>query len=717
MRGIRIIILGLAALVLSGAGCPGTNTKSGETALKGFSSEQELLQYFRDRAKASMRSQTNTWSFAPVPGLPSGGFDRTDDMDLVAGAPGAEADTGNETPDWSSTNIQEAGVDESDVVKNDGTHLYVLDGDVIHVVQALPATTPTEVASVELQGTGDSLYLQGTTLVTLSREYVRAEMSQELRDFLNNSEEVQAFIARAEALEQRFSIPEAISLYQDVIAFIQAHPELNELTESIWHDGNNTIVKVLDVATPASPIVKAEYVFEGNLATSRMIDGHLHLVMTSTPNLPYMLDPVLLDLVSLEQWLPDYTVSDGTSVVREGNIVSWQNFSRPVEPDGYSITTIVTIDTSQPTAEFKSAGVTAEAGVIYASTEALYVTDPEYSSFNYDGTRLNTGIHKFALTDAGPVYKGSGSVEGRPLNQYSLGEHNDYLRIATTHESWGIAGTDSRNAVYVLGESEGKLQTVGTIADIAPGERIYSARFMGDRGFLVTFKRIDPLFTMDLSDPTNPRIVGELKVPGYSDHIQMMDENHLLTIGKDVKDDGQWAWMQGVQLSIFDISDMSNPQLKHKELIGTRGTDSEANHNPKAFTYFASQDLLAFPITLYEQSDEPDRWSYGTYAFSGLLVYRVTAEDGFTSLGRISNAGMDAVQGCYWGIYSGYTRGIFIYDHVYAAMPNGVKVAQIDAVDTLVGEVEFDQTNAPWSDCGYWDEPVVFLPEGDPTLR
>jgi uncharacterized secreted protein with C-terminal beta-propeller domain len=268
-------------------------------------------------------------------------------------------------------------------------------------------------------------------------------------------------------------------------------------------------------------------------------------------------------------------------------------------------------------------------------------------------------------------------VPGRILNQFSLGEFEGVLRIATTTGGWWSGNNELGTNVYCLEPSDNRLEIIGKIEGIAPGEHLYSARFMGDRGFIVTFVKVDPLFTLDLSDPTDPEVIGELKVPGYSDYIHPLGENHLLTVGKYAKEQNGTTWYQGVQLSIFDISDFSNPILLYKETIGDRGTHSEASDNHKAFTFWAENDLLAIPIDLYEYLQEPEyAWEYGTYVFSGLYVYRTTIEDGFEYLGHIDTDS---------DLYSwDWTRGVFINDSIYAVQSDAVHSADIDDIESTV---------------------------------
>ena len=352
-----------------------------------------------------------------------------------------------------------------------------------------------------------------------------------------------------------------------------------------------------------------------------------------------------------------------------------QNFYRPYEPGGGSIVSLVSFNLGNLSQPFQSIGIVADAHVVYASMASMYlaathIADMDQVDDDYNSVNLKTVIHKVDISGEKAFSRGSGSVKGQVLNQFSLDEYDNILRIATTT---GIGGNTWKNHVFCLKSGEVGLEIIGGIEDIAPGEKIYSARFLGTRGFLVTFRLVDPLFTFDLSDPTAPKVVGELKIPGYSDYIHPLGENHLLTIGKDA--DEQSGAYQGMQLSIFDITDFSKPVLLHNELIGDRGTESEALHNHKAFTFWAENDLLAIPVSLLEyQTHQYSVWESGTHTFTGLYIYKVKVENGFEFLGRISTG--PATSNTYY--YSNeWTRGIFIDDSVYAVQSSSVKSADI----------------------------------------
>jgi hypothetical protein len=462
-----------------------------------------------------------------------------------------------------------------------------------------------------------------------------------------------------------------------------------------------TGVLILDISNPSSPERVKELTFDGWMISSRLTDGKLHIVQQFLPELPPLQftfdgtdegrDEVIaaneqvMEAVSLEDLIPYSEVID-----EQGNpgdstpVVTPNNFYHPEDPEGGSIVFIVSFDLDNISEEFKSTGLIADASTVYASTEALYIAASKWNYGIYDSSNdeyYRTSLYKFAFNSTGVTLEGTGETKGRVLNQFSLGEYNDVLRIATSTGGWGA---NLRSNIFCLEVIDDKLEIIGRLEGLAPGEDIYAARFIGTRGFLVTFVKVDPLFTIDLSDPANPVVAGELKVPGYSDYIHPLGDDHLITIGKNAILEGSTVWYQGLQLSIFDISDFSNPQLMYTELIGDRGTTSEALDNHKAFTFWAENGLLAIPVDLYEHQTEPAYpYSYGVHTFTGLYVYRVTTGGGFEFLGRISTG--EVTGQTYY--YSDWLRGIFIAEDVYAVNMDAVRSAPVEDIEGSVSEL------------------------------
>jgi uncharacterized secreted protein with C-terminal beta-propeller domain len=244
-----------------------------------------------------------------------------------------------------------------------------------------------------------------------------------------------------------------------------------------------------------------------------------------------------------------------------------------------------------------------------------------------------------------------------------MDEFNGYFRIATTKgEPWSSRENTSKNNLYVL---DADLNIVGQVEDIAPGEQIYSVRFMGNRGYLVTFKTVDPLFVVDLKDPKNPKILGALKIPGYSNYLHPYDENHIIGFGKDtveyVRKDtqgrelGRTAYYLGMKIAVFDVSDVQNPIEKFTEKIGDRGTESELLSNHKALYFEKDKNLLAFPVTVMEVQNQKDPSNsnfpaYGSFAFQGAYIYSLDLVNGFTLQKKVThlNAEDYLKAGDYW---------------------------------------------------------------------
>jgi uncharacterized secreted protein with C-terminal beta-propeller domain len=276
-----------------------------------------------------------------------------------------------------------------------------------------------------------------------------------------------------------------------------------------------------------------------------------------------------------------------------------------------------------------------------------------------------------------------------------MDEHDGYFRIATTIGS--VWDGESTNNIYILDEN---LKRVSEIEDIAPGERIYSARFMGSKAYLVTFKKIDPFFTIDLSDPKNPQILGELKIPGYSDYLHPYDENHIIGIGKDtveLEEGEMWswnfAWYQGIKIALFDVSDFENPKEVSKIVIGDRGTDSPALHDHKAFLFDKEKELLVIPVRLCEISDEIKEQNdgytgniYGECTFQGAYVYKLNLDEGFEYQGRITHGDENDLNNDYgWGYWgsSTITRTLYIENVLYTISDNMVKMNNLNTLDEI----------------------------------
>ena len=277
-----------------------------------------------------------------------------------------------------------------------------------------------------------------------------------------------------------------------------------------------------------------------------------------------------------------------------------------------------------------------------------------------------------------------------------MDEYNGYFRIATTtgHVARNMEEATSANHIYVLNLN---MSIVGKIENIAPGETIYSARFMGNRCYLVTFKKVDPFFVIDLEDPTNPKILGKLKISGYSDYLHPYDENHIIGIGKETveAEGGDFAWYQGVKISLFDVSDVENPKEISKYVIGNRGTETPVLYDHKALLFDKNRNLLVIPVLVAEINEEeyPEGvppYIHGEYTWQGVYVFKISLEEGIILRGKITHLENETISMIdYYYLYSPYMvkRALYIGNVLYTISDKKIKMNSLDTLDKI-NEIE-----------------------------
>ncbi len=543
----------------------------------------------------------------------------------------------------SDTNNQVEGVDEADLVKTDGRYVYVAMNGALRIIEAL---NPRVVSTTKLPGNVRDLFLEGDRVVV----YTSSGSS-----------------------DRRCT-------YGYDCAFAG--------------DGSSTTLVVLDVADRAAPRVVRRIELSGSLVAARRIGTTVHTVVTEG------------DSSTLRQssW-PDGLGTCGPSeaVVRAKLAELAKENERRIRaattvptlrdrgvdqrlcggvlktaiPDGQAFTTVASFDLADDNVKIATTTLQSRPGAVFASADALYLSvthvrnrsGTRWYSF-YGGVDEVSDIHKLHLgkRPSDTRYVGSGVVPGHVLNQFAMDEWAGYLRVATTHGHVGLA---MASAVSILAEAPGgNLVRVGAISKIAPGEDIRAVRFDTDRGYVVTFKKTDPLFVMDLYDPANPALLGELKIPGFSTYMHRIDPDHLLSIGFN---EDRVPLVDGVLLQLFDVRVPTDPKLIHKEKIGTGGSSSEAAANHLAFNYLADRGKLALPMTLCESGK-----SDADLTFSGLLVYDVSVEKGFTRLGGIDHGKHGESCSTWWSsATSTVKRSVFLDDLVYSIAPDRLKVQRL----------------------------------------
>jgi uncharacterized secreted protein with C-terminal beta-propeller domain len=624
---------------------------------------------------------------------------------------GDEATSG--ATEYSETNVQVSGVDEADFVKNDGTYIYILAHGKFRIVKAWKPETAAEVSSFKIEGIPKKMYVHNK------------------RAFIYSS------------LEQIVSTPPDIYLAK--ATYTQKECTYGYDCE-FTGDGRELKITVLDISNVEQPTLVREINFSGAYLNSRRIDNAIYSVvvfpepiidglkyfpeevyqsqfcdekpqpvaeMTEIFNQLKAKNKALIESAEIEKFLP--TVKD--SLNNQTPFEQCDNFYIGTEGDSFVSILSADINSNSP---LNATTIFGKSGAVYASNSALYIAS------RFDQT---TRINKFALPTI--KYSGSGTVKGRVLNQFSMDEFKNFFRIATT--TGYLPDPKTHSTISILEQQDDELVNVGKIDNIAPTEDIRSARFIGDKGYIVTFKKTDPLFVLDLSNSKQPKIAGELKIPGYSTYMHPLDDKHLLTIGYDAIDQGKFAFFQGIMLQIFDIENMNKPSLVHKEIIGSRGSSSEAATNHLAFNYFGSKKLLALPMNICEKSERAENdGSFGDLmTFAGLLVYKIDTENGFELVRTVPHVAPETdnkYQGyCYnwWTQSNTYVkRSIFMDDYVFSITEDTIKANKLSSLEKdiaiihLSDQLKCDNLNLDQcqteKDClsnnGIWQNETCQLP-------
>lgn len=585
------------------------------------------------------------------------------------------ADIGGAVPKYSETNVQVQGVDEADIVKTDGEFIYTLTRGKLTISKVYPAENAEVLSVTELKNlTPNEMFIEKNVVLVFGSYY---------EDFqIQNKKIAQPGIA------------------------------VSEMMPYPYYNTNLTRLQLWDVSDKENPKLERTIDFEGRYLTSRKIDGIAYFVINAYPRYQIMED------VSDETILPifrDTKQSDEFTAVSRCIDVG---YLPPIQPNNF--VTVGSISMKDLSAEVKKETVVASGNNVYASMNNLYLAEVDYQypepipliddilPVQRWEVKQVTNIHKFALKNGSISYKGMGFAPGTILNQFSMDEYDNHFRIATTIGGVSKAGGGSANNVYVFDE---EMERVGTLENLAPGEQIYSMRFMGKKGYMVTFKKIDPLFVIDLSDHTNPRVLGKLKIPGYSDYLHPFDDTHIIGVGKDTReaetDWGDFAWYQGIKIALFDVSDVENPKEMYKIIIGDRGTESYALRDHRAFLFDREKELLVLPITLAEinkaqYGDEIPDNAYGDYVYQGAYVYKLSLEDGFELIGRITHHDDDEIfkkSGYYYyGADYSVKRSLYIGDVLYTISDAKILANNLSDLDLikelrLLSEDELENNN------------------------
>ena len=587
----------------AGEAAEGESTES-ETKIASAADYDQIYDYIQAELKyqeKQAKKQARMYSGGTV--SDGGEIASADSAAMYSGsAQNAAAYTGADstgTSGYSDTNVREESVGEADVVKTDGSRLYVMSGNRVEIVD-IASEEMEEIAAVTVDPDSyiRELYVEGSRMAVF---YTQSKFTQE---------------DGIEVRSREFACTD-----------------------------------VYDISDPSAPVKLNTFSQSGVYNTMRVKDGYAYVISSFYP-----------DTASPRSDVGAYVPSV------QGGTLEADRIFMPEQEMGSEYTVITAFSLADPQEQTDSKAVFGSAGLCYVSSENIYVTETCYDT---DDTGMSrTAVRKVAYHDGQLKGAAQAKVDGMLKDSFCIDESNGYLRLVTTITSdngvmpisgdSSAAEPDSSNALYVL---DGELQVTGEIRDLAPGETVYSARFMGDTGYFVTFRQVDPLFSVDLSDPASPQIIGELKIPGFSEYLHPYGEGLLLGIGMDVDEEG--VTTEGVKLSMFDISDPGNvTEASVYVMEDMYGTDAAYDYK----AVFADVEKNLFGFRAYGGNGD---------------VYSVFSYDAAEGFRKVFSRELT---------YGGDARGLYAGERFYLVVGNTVEsytLSGFEKIDDIVlGSIE-----------------------------
>ncbi len=650
--------------------------KSDYSNIEKFSSKQELKEFLEKQASQQYY-----------------GYDKSEFQVSTAQA-GAEnrGDTSAQaTPslDYSTTNIQVEGVDEPDIIKTDGKYIYAASAgsNFVTIINAYPAENAEIISIINTNGSVQNIFINDDKLIIFEQENYFC-----------------------------YDCP-----------VIQEDAEKSSILPPEYYS-QKSFIKIYNIKDRQVPELEEEIKFDGYHYDARMINNYVYAI-TNQQIYAYKDDiilPAIEENGEREEIapseisyfpVPDYNYQlttifainlDNNNFERETFMTGYtQNIFVSQENIYLTSTKYIPYETSQQTIlekTYNDININAEIkneinSIIENNDISVYekeqriqeIISDYYNSLDSDNKEAfleeisekrkeaeaeiakesqKTIIHKIEINRDNVEYKAKGEVPGIVLNQFSMDEYENNLRIATTTgDTWSET---SLNHIYILNDN---LEIIGKLENLAREERIYSSRFIADRAYLVTFRQVDPLFVIDLSNERNPKVLGELKIPGYSTYLHPYDENHIIGIGQDTDEESNIAIPAGVKLALFDITDVSSPKEISKYTIGDRNTYSTALYDHKAFLFDKEKELLVIPISSYGTANN----NY----FEGAYVFKINLDDGFQLKGKISHSPditTENKEGYYPYNYQ-ILRSLYIENTLYTLSQTYLKANDLDNLE------------------------------------
>lgn len=620
-----------------------------DTELKTVKSKQELLKIYEgdnsDLQRLLARIFCMPFSMFYHNYDVIGKADNAGSIGIDSASSTESSSSSSNTKDYSTTNIQVENVDEADIVKTDGDYIYSISEDNVIITDVKDPKQPKVVATIKSEDD---------------------------------------------------DIPEDIILYKDKLVVISTKG--NQTQRYYYNNRMNTVVKIYNITSREKPVLTKSYEMYEPYYTSRCIDNVLYVI--SSGNLRKEDDKIVVgyneDNMEKEMSIDKIKYLKDVKTTKQ--------------------TLISTVDLNNETADIKLDSYLMNISNAYVSENAIYLLNQKYNNdskipikllFGFKGvfgledyyemdseSGYYTEIYKFDIKE-NVEYKAKTKVKGKTINQYSLDEKDNHLRIAL-YDNDG-----SRVAIF-----DEDLKQIGISDNVAKGEKMYSSRFIGDKVYFVTYKTMDPLFVMDLSNEAKPKVLGKLKIPGYSTYLHPYDENHIIGIGMETKEiinrnsNGKvistTAKVVGMKMALFDVSNVNSPVQISSVVIGDSRTTSAILTNPKALLFSKEKSLIAIPVNNYSQDFEvTSSNNYETminnytkyskpYNAEGYLVYNINVQDGFKLKGVITHEKTNAT---YYYSNSKLLRGLYIDNNLYTVSETMIKVNELDSLKA-VGELK-----------------------------
>jgi uncharacterized secreted protein with C-terminal beta-propeller domain len=624
--------------------------------------------------------------------------------------------------DYSKTNVQVEGVDEADFVKNDDRYIYMISGNKLVIVDAYDAKNAKIISSTKLDNDSYNYNYYGSTS----------------REIFINGNRLALFLERSEKAY-----------------YFEKYDIMPQQTYR-----QKTYIYLYDISDKANPKVINTYSVSGSYYESRMKDGIIYLVSQDYLNYNYIEPPMIKDLkttiiapdiyyfdnpdenyqlntitsldinndkvVDVKSFLLGYS---NTLMVSENNIYiayqkhqrwcwSWrcyggsdkyesERFYNVVVPllEGDLKTQIDAILAKDLNENEKWQQVSDKLSEVFVAAEDNDTLKSQYEGMftkiqdalqEYDTKKAmedsKTVIQKIKIDNGKMDYVGEGEVDGALLNQFSMDEFNGNLRVATTVNIWLQKSVEFNN-VYVLGED---MSVIGKLENLAKDEKIYSTRFIEDKLYMDTFRQVDPFFVIDLSDATAPKVLGYLKIPGYSDYLHPYDATHVIGIGKNTTvNDYNAVQTTGIKIALFDVSDMENPKEVDSVVIGQSGSDSAALHDHKAFLFSKTKNLLVIPVTEVTSRDKNGMYDYSYKTWNGAYVFNVSTS-GFTQLGKVQHSSSTSSYFDWWNAAT-VQRSLYMDNNLYTISSKYLKINDLGSNLTEIKTITLPyEENTPW---------------------